>query len=400
MINIFKRNLKIKLISIFFAFFMWIYVMAEVDPILIRDFNNIPVNIININMLKEKNMIMDPEQNLQVNLILRGRRSLLKDINKSKMNIYGEIKTPKLGKNTVALHLDLPSNIEYSIIPSKLMINIEENVRVKKNIEIDKTGKLPESLKVSDITLTPKYTMIEGPKSLVSKVDKLVCKVNVENKSSNFYTKSQVSPIDKHGNKVEGIKIKDEYIDINVGIFKSKEVPVKIKLKGSLGESHKLLNATPNIQKITITGNKRDIDKITEVYTEELDLSNLGEDKNINLKINLPRNIKTNSEKINVNLEIGKLISKEFLISKNRIVYNNNIQNLDISKNDLPEQVKVKLVFLEDLEKKINEEDIQLFVNLQESDSKISKFEIKYTIPHSVEKVEIEPKYVTIASPI
>lgn len=398
MMNIFKRNVKIKLISIFLAFFMWIYVMAEVDPILIRDFNGIPVKITNETTVRENDMVISPNENLDVNVIVRGRRSLIKDIYLSSINVYGKMKNPKLGENEVKLYIDGYNNVDYTIIPNKLNITLEKNIKKRKNIEIDKNGKLEKSLELSNVTLNPQYTIIEGPKSIVEKVDKVICKLNLENKSYNFTTKSKLLAIDKNGKKVDGVNIKDEYSYINVGIFKSKQVPIKINIKGSLDKDYKFLGYNTDTEKITISGKPEDIDKIQEIDTEYFDISGLTQDKGANLKINIPKNIKTNLNDINVNFDIAKIISKDFVISKNRIVYNNNIQNLDISKNDLPENIKIKVDFSEDIEKKLKEEDIQLFIEMQEGNPEIAKYEIRHSIPYPVERVEIEPKYVTITN--
>ena len=43
-----NQNLKMKIFAVIFAFFMWIYVMAEVDPIIIRDIDSVPINITNM----------------------------------------------------------------------------------------------------------------------------------------------------------------------------------------------------------------------------------------------------------------------------------------------------------------------------------------------------------------
>ncbi|SHH19129.1 CdaR family protein [Tepidibacter thalassicus] len=396
MINIFKRNIKIKIISICFAFFAWIYVMAEVDPILIKDFNNVAVKITNIDVLQDSNMVIDPKSNLNVKVMLRGRRSLLKDIQKSNLNIYGKFENIKLGENELDLNIDVPNNVTYTIIPDKLVLNVEENMYVRKYIELDKINKLKEDFKISNMNINPEYTYVEGPRSLVKKVDRLVCKVNLKNKFKNFNAKIQIVPLDKYGKKVEGVNIKDKYAYVSVEVLKTKEVPLKINLTGDLDENYKLLGYELEPKNITISGPNEYIDNIKELYVEDFDISGLNEDKSVDLKINIPEKIQTEIKKVNLKINVSKIISKNFIISKNRIVFKGDIHNLDISKNNLPDNIKVKVAYLEDLEEKIKEEDIQLFINMQENEGNHAKFKIKYSMPYDVENVEIEPKYVVI----
>ena len=396
MIDILKRNLKIKTISTFFAFFMWIYVMAEVDPIILKDYDQIPVKINDINILEENNMVLYPEPNLNAKIILRGRRSLIKGIQKNDLYINTNLKSPKIGANKLELDLDVPNNITYTIMPSNITLNVEESLYTKKEISIRATNGSNEDLKVDKISYSPKSTFIEGPKSLVENVDKLICKVDLKNKSKDFNSKAQIIPVDKNGKIVEGVNIKDQYTYVNVGFTKDKKVPLILNLKGEIGEGYKLLGYELSSKEININGKINEIDKIKDIYTQEIDISNLKENKNINLNINIPQNIGSDIKSVNVSFKVAKLVSKNLTISSKRIEYKDNIHNLDISKNNLPDDINVKVTYIEGIGKDISEKDVQIFINMQESESDPSKFRIKYNVLNEIENVQISPEYVVI----
>ena len=396
MIDILKRNLKIKTISTFFAFFMWIYVMAEVDPIILKDYDQIPVKINNINILEENNMVLYPEPNLNAKIILRGRRSLIKGIQKNDLYINTNLKSPKIGANKLELDLDVPNNITYTIMPSNITLNVEESLYTKKEISIRATNGSNEDLKVDKISYSPKSTFIEGPKSLVENVDKLICKVDLKNKSKDFNSKAQIIPVDKNRKIVEGVNIKDQYTYVNVGFTKDKKVPLILNLKGEIGEGYKLLGYELSSKEININGKINEIDKIKDIYTQEIDISNLKENKNINLNINIPQNIGSDIKSVNVSFKVAKLVSKNLTISSKRIEYKDNIHNLDISKNNLPDDINVKVTYIEGIGKDISEKDVQIFINMQESESDPSKFRIKYNVLNEIENVQISPEYVVI----
>ncbi|MEJ8555153.1 CdaR family protein [Tepidibacter sp. Z1-5] len=396
MIDIFKRNLKIKTISIFFAFFMWIYVMAEVDPIILKDYDQIPIKINNINILQENDMVLYPEPDLNAKIILRGRRSLIKQIQKNDLYINTNLKPPKIGVNKLDLDLDVPSNISYTIMPNNISLNIEKSIYTKKEIVIKTINGSNKDLKVDEISYSPKSTFIEGPKSLVENVDKLVCKVDLKNKSKNFNSKAQIIPVDKNGKTVEGVNIKDQYTYVDIGFTKTKKIPLILNLKGELGEGYKLLGYELNSKNINITGKIDEIEAVNEIYTQEIDISNLKENKNINLNINIPQNINSDIKSVNVSFKVAKLISKNLTIPSKRIEYKDNIHNLDISKNNLPDDINVKVTYTEENGKDITEKDIQLFINMQEKDTHPSKFRIKYNVLDEVENVQISPEYVVI----
>ncbi|WP_099190337.1 CdaR family protein [Tepidibacter mesophilus] len=396
MIDIFKRNLKIKTISIFFAFFIWIYVMAEVDPIILKDYDEVAIKINNIDILQKNDMVLYPEPDSNAKIILRGRRSLIKDIQKNDLYIYTNLKSPKIGKNKLALDLDLPSNISYTIMPNSIDLNIEKNIYTKKDIKAEIVNGSNKHLKVDNISYSPKNTFIEGPKSLVEKVDRLICKVDLKNKSEDFHSKVQIIPVDKNGKAVQNIKVKDQYTYVDIGFTKTKEIPLILNLKGQMGEEYKLLGYDLSSKTINITGKINQIDNIKEIYTQEIDISNLKENKNINLDINIPQNINSDIKSVNVNFKVAKLISKNLTIPSKRIEYKDNIHNLDISKNNLPNDINVKVTYIEEEGINIDEKDVQLFINMKEPEGNPSKFRIKYNIPIEVESVQISPEYVVI----
>ncbi|KXZ39021.1 YbbR domain-containing protein [Alkalithermobacter thermoalcaliphilus JW-YL-7 = DSM 7308] len=395
MINIFKNNLKIKLLSLFLAFIMWIYVMVEADPIVIRDFNDIPVRITNIEQIKEKGMTISYDSDLKSNIVLRGRRSLFKDITKDKISLYGQIENPKLGENIVNIKASLPENIEYTIMPEKLGVILEQNVVIRKEIDVQKSGRLKEGVKITDINISPKSTWIEGPKSIVNKVDKLVCRLNLDNKDSDFNVRTEIVPLDKQGNVIEGINLKDRYAYLNVSVSNSKRVPIKVNLTGKLDEDYKLISYNISNDTVVIYGKQNELDKVKEIYTSKIDISNIREDKKIIANLEIPPNIQASVKDIEIEFKVSKLITKDFHIPKSRIIFN-NIQNLDISKNNLPENILVKVVYLEELAGDIDEKDIQIFVNMQDDILETSKYEIKYNIPYPVERVDVVPRYVEI----
>ncbi len=396
MIDIFKRNLKIKTISIFFAFFMWIYVMAEVDPIILKDYDEILVKINNIDILQENDMVLYPEPKLNAKIILRGRRSLIKDIQKNDLYINSNLESPKIGKNKLELELDVPSNISYTIIPSSINLDIEESIYTKKDIEIETINKSNGDLKIDNISYSPKSTFIEGPKSLIEKVDRLISKVDLKNKDENFHSKIQIIPVDKNGKVVEGINVKDQYTYVDIGFTKTKEIPLILNLKGEIGEGYKLVGYDLDLKNINITGKIEQIDNINEIYTQEIDISDLKENKNITLNINIPQNIYSDIKSINVNFKVAKLLIKNLTIPSKRIEYKDNIHNLDISKNNLPDDINVKVTYIEENTQDISEKDIQLFVNMKESESNPAKFRIKYNVLTEIENIQIIPEYVVI----
>ena len=393
MISFFKNDIKMKIVSVTFAFLMWVYVMAEVDPMIIRDFSGLDVDIQNMAQIKDSGMTISPESKLDVRLILRGRRSIMKDVEDEKIKLYSSVKTPHVGKNIMDIQVKVPEGLTYTLIPdSTVSLDLEEYVVEKKKIDLKIEGNPIDSFKISQVNINPQYTFVDGPKSLVEKINSLNATLEVSNKKGSFNAKSKVIALDKHGREIKDIGIRDENVYVGVGIQKSKEVPVELVLKGEIGEDYRIKSKTISPNKIWIMGNEEEVEKIESIKTVPLNVEDLKNDKKVEIELQIPENIFSETKKILADLDLSKLLVENLYISKERIRYIDNIQNLDISKNDIPDEIKVKVAYLEESNKKFAPEDVEIFINMQESLENPAKFRIEYNAPEELEILEIEPK--------
>ena len=166
-----NQNLKMKIFAVIFAFFMWIYVMAEVDPIIIRDIDSVPINITNMQELELLELTPEYGTDLNVRVSLRGRRSILNAQITRGIKAEGLINNPKEGENILVVDLkDVDSNVEYTLYPSDKQINLEKKMVIRKSVSVVQTGTLPEGYEIKEIKSNPASMYIEGPKTLVDSI--------------------------------------------------------------------------------------------------------------------------------------------------------------------------------------------------------------------------------------
>ena len=386
-----KENWKIKIVAILFGFFMWIYVMAELDPVIIKDFEHIPVNITNMQEIKESDLTPSIDEKSEVSISLRGRRSTLKDITENSVRIDGYIKKPKAGENIIQTYVYIPGDIEYTLNPENPEMNLEKNMGKKITLELSTQGIANKNIHLKELKISPKETYVEGPKSLMEKLDKLAVKVDLSDKQEDFSRRVRVVPVDKKGVEIQGIILQDKYAYISVGIEESKTVPVKITFKQE-NKDLKLKKYSLLDEKISIRGKSKDIKNITEIYTEDVNLDTLSDSGEVQLKFKIPQNVYTEQKDTKLKYEIEKLITKEILFPKNRITIRGTQQNLDISKNTIPENIRVRLILTQDNANKFDEKDVVVYGEMQEQDGKPAEIVLKVEVPYPVERVEISPK--------
>lgn len=393
-----NQNLKMKIFAVIFAFFMWIYVMAEVDPIIIRDIDSVPINITNMQELELLELTPEYGTDLNVRVSLRGRRSILNAQITRGIKAEGLINNPKEGENILVVDLkDVDSNVEYTLYPSDKQINLEKKMVIRKSVSVVQTGTLPEGYEIKEIKSNPASMYIEGPKSLVDSITTLMTTLDVSNYDKDFSKKLQVIPVDRDNQEVKGVSINQDTVFVHAIVVKAKTVPIVLDIPSSENDELKLSGYTIDPPEVVIKGKANVIDSIKEIKTEKVELLQLVENPNLKVKLVMPTGVETQTPEITLKSSMEKVISKEFNISKERIQISGNGQLPDISDNpDISDFIAVKITTTDKIMDTISENDIRVYIKMQEYENNPARVPIHVEVDEEVESIETTPLYLNL----
>ena len=393
-----NQNLKMKIFAVIFAFFMWIYVMAEVDPIIIRDIDSVPINITNMQELELLELTPEYGTDLNVRVSLRGRRSILNAQITRGIKAEGLINNPKEGENILVVDLkDVDSNLEYTLYPSDKQINLEKKMVIRKSVSVVQTGTLPEGYEIKEIKSNPASMYIEGPKTLVDSITTLMTTLDVSTYDKDFSKKLQVIPVDRDNQEVKGVSINQDTVFVHAIVVKTKTVPIVLDIPNSENDELKLSGYTIDPPEVVIKGKANIIDSIKEIKTEKVELSQLVENPNLKVKLVLPTGVETQTPEITLKSSMEKVISKEFNISKERIQISGNGQLPDISDNpDISDFIAVKITTTDKIMDTISENDIRVYIKMQEYQDNPARVPIHVEVDEEVESIETTPLYLNL----
>lgn len=393
-----NQNLKMKIFAVIFAFFMWIYVMAEVDPIIIRDIDSVPINITNMQELELLELTPEYGTDLNVRVSLRGRRSILNAQITKGIKTEGLINNPKEGQNILVVDLkDVDSNVEYTLYPSDKQINLEKKMVIRKSVSVVQTGTLPEGYEIKEIKSNPASMYIEGPKSLVDSITTLMTTLDVSNYDKDFSKKLQVIPVDRDNQEVKGVSINQDTVFVHAIVVKAKTVPIVLDIPSSENDELKLSGYTIDPPEVVIKGKANVIDSIKEIKTEKVELLQLVENPNLKVKLVMPTGVETQTPEITLKSSMEKVISKEFNISKERIQISGNGQLPDISDNpDISDFIAVKITTTDKIMDTISENDIRVYIKMQEYQNNPARVPIHVEVDEEVESIETTPLYLNL----
>lgn len=392
MINKLKNNSKIKIISLLSAIVLWMYVMAIVDPEETKLFENIPVTITNKNELNEKDLIIYPEKDLTTNIYVTGKLSNLKKITKDDINVYGQIDNPIEGSNEIYLKVSTSQRVNYDFKNPVMIVTLEKIINEEKSIKVNITGSGKNN--VDNILLEDNIDKVSvfGPRSLVNEVKRVVGTIEVDRRLNNFSKSIKLEPVDANGKVVEGVELEINSVSANITLLTQKTVPITLKLSDNAEPDG---NYTMSQNTVTIKGKKDIVDSINDIETQPVNLSEIlsGISKDVYLQV--PSGITIDTKYITIKRNFEDAILEEYTYTVQDVEIRNNTENIDKSKINIPDNIKVSIEYLQSVGS-INKDDIKLYIDLNEVSLNDNICKIKYESTYEIKKINIDPDIVTI----
>lgn len=391
MMNKLKHNTKIKLISLLSAITLWLYVMAIVDPTDTKLFENVPIVVRNMNELKEKDFVIYPDGELTIDVSISGKLSKIQKVKKEDIHVYGTIENPMEGKNQVYLSATAPPGLTHELKSNVIAVNLDKIVQENKKIEVKIEGNSKDNIDKVSIDGDKKSIEVSGPRTLVNEVTKVIGVLDVGSRTQDFSDKIKLTPVDKNGNKVNGVKLYQSTLKVSATLLKEKTVPIRVKLKENTSDNEKVPNYELSKSNIVIKGSKDLIDGIEYIETKEVNLDDITSGFPKDVELNIPKGISSNTKYITIKLNGDKSLQKEFTYGKDEIELRNS-EGKSTSDIDIPESVKVTVDYpstIENLEKS----DIKLYIDLSKPDEN-QKYKVEYDSSYKFNKIVIDPSEI------
>ena len=383
MIEKLKENTKIKLISLLSAIVLWLYVMAIVDPQETKLFENIPVTITNLDELDSNDFVIYPEANLTTDIYVTGKLSVLKNISKDDITVYGTMSNFIEGNNGVFLKANISKGVTYELKPDTIVIPLEKIVQ-----DVVVTGKYKNNFNA--VQLEEDSIKISGPRTLVNEVQKLQATLNVDENKDTYTTTLNLVPVNDRGQKVDGVTLETSSVNATVSLLVEKNVPINpVFAEGSenLGEYELSQNS------ITIKGKKDVVDNITSINTKAINLNDINVGLSKDVRLDIPAGIKIDeSIKITIKINEVKDLVTKLTYTNDEVEIRNNNNSVDVATLKIPSTIDVEIEYKENISN-LNKSDITLYIDLSEGDD---TFTIKYESKYDFENVKISPDIVIV----
>lgn len=363
-----ESDLLLKILSVVFAFLLWMFVINTDNPVIKKTFNDVPVDMLNEQVLEELNQTYKIESGDTVSFTVKGKKDVVDRLTKADFKATADVSSMSdvhaILIRVEALRYKSQLDIDTGGATVKVVLEDVKSDQIPVVVEVN--GEPASGYTVSTQTATPNLISVSGPKSVVSRIKQIVAVVDVSGLKKDVTMTQNVKCYDEDGDIVsqDRIKLDTNKIKVKIGLSRTKVVPFEVDTKGNPGKGYVLGSIDYEPKHIEITGAQEDLDQIDSIKLASLDISNSTKSIEKTIKasdINLPDGISfvKSSDKIKnivIRANIEKKAKRTLTIPTSQIALINNTKNYDVSFDE--EEIKVSISGLRSVVDKVVAKDL------------------------------------------
>jgi len=341
-----KKDISIKAVSIFLAVLFWLYVLNVDNPYQLKRIP-VQVKIENESSLQEKGLVLKNHINSTVEVTVRGRKEILETLSPSDFVVTIDFSKIKSDEDKY-LRIEGPyHNINDITIAavSPRVINLDLE-KIRKNsfpVEVQLEGALKNNYKILDYKVAPQNVTFEDVESVISTVASVKAVVDINGLDRDINRQVECKVYNKEGKEIASLS-KNLRVDFILEV--AKEVPIDLVITGKPAADYVEVSRKLSPQTALIRGAPEILDKINKLETEPISIENIEQSIDLTSKIKLPEGVSlVNTPKdVEVNVEVEKLVSKEFVIARDSInVFNSGMLTCEINTESVTVTVKGRM---------------------------------------------------------
>lgn len=390
-----KHNWQWKLTSLIIGILMWSYITAGVNPTQSATLSDIPIRIINQDVLEEKELKITQMEFEQTSLRILGKRNDLGSLDRNYVMATIDAGTLTEGTQAVPIRYTVPANVVINeTANARMQVHVEKVITKSRNVSIKESGTLADNYVLRGLAATPQTIEVTGPRSFVERVANVHVVINLNGLTADTSANLQVHPVDENDNPVEGVELSLSSVNVSATISKQKEVPVQLQLGMPKGQEPKVRVrqsvVTPNT--VLVMGKTADIDKLNNIPTQPLDLSKVTKNGLFPVTLHYPEGITPVNDKLSYKVQITLDVREEknFSVPVDRIQSHNGGSHKARPAGDA-KTITLRLEgYKNDLDA-LHDSDMVVSADLSGADTGLQTLPLSVNLPKDIILKEIKP---------
>lgn len=412
-----KKNLinkfTLKILSLVIAVLIWLMVVTIDEPVINGTFYGIPVVIKNESYLASDLKIpMLVEGKDTVDVRVRGPKSVIDKLKKENITAEADVQQIVSMDTTpcmVPVSVTCPGIDSEDIIisPGNIPLDIQPQASVDKVISASSGETVPDkNYEIGSIKAKPEKVTISGPESIVNKIDRIVARIDVSDKTESYTGSSELKIYDKNQEELSEKEkayidlkgINNNTVEVQVDLWRVKSnIQLKTSYSGNPRFGYEVSSVSLTPDTVSIAGTEEALQEleeqgnILEIPPSYISVTGKADDFEVGIDLSelLPQNTKLarniNSSVI-ATVKILPYNSREYTVSAANITTENKPDDLDVvyEQEKITVRVRGKESTLDDL----TSEDIQLKIDLKDYKAGDYQMPVTVTLPSGCQLVD------------
>lgn len=166
------NNIGYKILAVVFSFLLWLVILNITDPEYTRTLSNIPVQIINEDLILDGNHVYTIASGDVTNVIVTGKRSIISTLTPMDFIVTADFEELSI-TNAVPIKVELSSDkaryasqVSVSTRDNSMIINLEDMSSVQIPVTLEYRGAAPDDIVIDEANLFPKKVNLSAPRSV------------------------------------------------------------------------------------------------------------------------------------------------------------------------------------------------------------------------------------------
>lgn len=312
----FNSKWFVRAISLFFAVLLFVVVQLEETKFQtdsripssgsdkVETLDNVPVDI---RIDSEKFVVSGVPEFVTVSL--EGSTGNLTPVIMTRnFEVYVDLRDLGEGKHTVDIdYAKIPSELSVYIEPKTIEVEIEERASDEFDVDVDfiNIDQLPEGYELGVPEVKPDTVRITSSRSVIDEI--AIVKVYVDVAGLTESINNREVPVNIYDSQGNGLNVRVEPSSVVVSVpidNPSKTVPLEVATTGELPEDYSLISITPELDELEVFAVSSVLDGLDGLVTEEIDLSEISESGEYEVKADLAEGMNIAEDSITVVIEI------------------------------------------------------------------------------------------------
>lgn len=346
------NNFGLKLLAIVISCGLWFMVDSITDPVERKVFNNIPVEIINTELITNEGKVYEVLDGTDtVNVTAIGKSSVFDYVSRDDLKAVADLSELTF-MNTVGIRVSSARNnseLEFRTNIDNVKLAIEKMDRDQKVINVSTSGEPASGYVVGGITPSQNVVRYSGPESLINQIDHIDAVININGYSSDINTTADLKIYDADNNEIKNssIKLNITTVDVAVSILATKIVPLSFVVPDEPASGYVVNGEMLSVpETVVIAGRSGVLDGVSRIVVSDpaLSVEELTESKTaiVNIRKYLPTGVQFADSSFNGNVSvtigIEPLVTKELKVPSRNFAAGNTPENLNVTLKEAKEQ--------------------------------------------------------------